>query len=101
MVVELAVIVSMIVIVVIAVAVRMTVATQHKEAKKVGEETGASNNEDEFRVVDFGRFDESRQSFEHDGYAKRNQEDCVEECSQDLCSNPLRYRLVSGNTEVC
>lgn len=57
------------IVVVIIVAMGMTsvsVTTQYKEADKVGEESGRSNNKDEFWVVDFGRFDESGQGLEDD-----------------------------------
>jgi hypothetical protein len=69
---ELAVIVSVVVIMFVAVSVGMTVSAEHEEAKEVGEEAGAADNEDELRVGDFGRLDESRQGFEDDGNAERN-----------------------------
>lgn len=86
--------VSLFVVVVVIMIVPMivSVSSQDKKAKQVGEEAGAAHDEDQFGVVDFGRFDEARQSLKDDGDAKRDQEDGIEEGTEDLGSNPLRER---------
>ena len=69
----------------------MTVPTQNDKTNKIGAQAGGANNENELRVVDLGRIDESRDGFEDDGDAEGDEEDGVEEGAQNLGAHPLSY----------
>lgn len=72
------------------------VTAEDDEAKQVREETSAAYNEDEFRVVDLGWFDESCEGLEDNGDAERDEEDGVEEGTENLSAHPLWKRSVGG-----
>lgn len=74
-------------------AVRVAMATEDEETDEIGEETGASNSEDELRAVDLRGFDESGESLENDGHAKSDKEDGVEESTKDFGANPLQKEV--------
>lgn len=84
--------------------VRVSVSSKDNEAEKVREQTSTSNDEDELGVVDLGRFDESSEGFKNNRNTKGDEEDGIEECTQNLCANPLNkesnmlaYELARGN----
>lgn len=64
---------------------------QNEESNDVRGKAKGTDNEDKLRVEDFRRVEESCDSFEDDGQTQCNQEDGVEEGTEDLCSQPLRY----------
>lgn len=89
--VTMAVVVPVLVIVAMVVSsMPMSMATQDDETDKVGEETGATDDEDELGVLDLGRLDESGDGFEDDGDAEGDKEDGVEKGTENLGSYPLR-----------
>lgn len=81
--------IAVVVVVIVTVGVAMAMPSEDEEADEVGEQSGRSNNQHEFGVIDLGWLDESGQRFEDDGNAKRDKEDGIEEGSEDLGSNPL------------
>jgi competence protein ComGC len=78
-VVRMIIVVVVVVVVIVFVPVRVSMASQNEEANEVGEEPSRTNNQDEFGVADLGRFHESCQGFENDGYAEGDEEDGIEE----------------------
>lgn len=87
----------MIVIVIVATrSVRVSVAAEDKEADEVGEEAGASNDEDKLGLRDLGGFDETSQGFENDGHAEGDEKYGVEEGTEDFSANKLSL-LVSSS----
>jgi uncharacterized membrane protein len=70
---------AFVIMVVVVIAMRVSVAAEHEETNKVGEQAGRANDENELRVLDFGRVDKSGDGFENNGDAQSNEENGVEE----------------------
>jgi hypothetical protein len=60
-------------------AMRVPMSSKDTEAGQVRSQSQAADNQDELRVSNLGRFDESGESFEDDGHAEGDEEDGVEE----------------------
>lgn len=74
--------------VLVSVPVIVSMAKNHK-ANKVRSKTAAADDQDDLRVGDLRRVNESCDRLENDGDAKSNQEDGVEEATKNLGTNPL------------
>jgi len=70
---------AVVAVIVFARAVRVSVATKNSKASQVRGKAQATNNQDKLGISNLGRVDKSREGFEHDGYAERDEEDGVEE----------------------
>ncbi len=71
-------------------AMRVPVPSKNSKASQVRSKSEAADNQDELSISNLGGVDKSRERFEDDGYAKRDEEDGVEEGTEDLGAEPLR-----------
>ena len=54
---------------------------EEEQADDVAQQTEGTDNNNDLWVADFGRRDQSADSFEEDGNAKGDEEDTVDECT--------------------
>ena len=64
-------------------------SAQNEESNTIREQAQGTDDEDQLRVQDFRRIQESGYGFENDGEAQCDQEDGIEEGAEDLCPQPL------------
>jgi hypothetical protein len=72
------------------------VSSEDAKSNQVRSQSKAADNQDELRVSNFGRVNESGERFENDGHAKGDQEDGVEEGAEDFSAKPLQRLSVSA-----
>lgn len=59
----------------------MRMVMEKQQSHEIRKEAETANDEDEFGVLDFLRFDETLDGFEEDGHAQCDEEDAVDEGS--------------------
>lgn len=67
----------------------MAVSTKNQETNKIRGEAERSDDQDEFRVVNFWWVEESSERFQDNGNTQGNKEDGVEESTEDFGPEPL------------